>query len=411
MKRKLSKVVGLMSFALLLSGCLNNLDGQDQEVELGPDEVVVQTTANQLSNEYYRSVILDNRYQLSASASADNSLSSAGNIFAFEEGLLRISQDIFPTDQYYMQEGQLIDGDTLTSWVSRESEGNPEGLNPALPVSGTQEEATEEAESVAPSDDPAITDETEETASESNQVIVDLDSTPIYLSQIMEKNIMVETDEGYALGGIVIGLAMNSVYQYTDEAGVVYEQEISLGEMRERGKAYANIIVGRLRNTEQLRSVPIVVGIFRQAPDNENAGGTYVLDGISREGNYVTDWTERNEYRVSLPIINNSEVSDQYMFFDSFRSDVMNFFPHLNGISGEALYIENGLASLDIEIVTQFYQLTEITALTQHVTDVAQNRLPEGIGLEIKIISAAGTEAFVGRQPGESQIKSHIFRQ
>ena len=145
MKRKLSKVVGLMSFALLLSGCLNNLDGQDQEVELGPDEVVVQTTANQLSNEYYRSVILDNRYQLSASASADNSLSSAGNIFAFEEGLLRISQDIFPTDQYYMQEGQLIDGDTLTSWVSRESEGNPEGLNPALPVSGTQEEATEEA--------------------------------------------------------------------------------------------------------------------------------------------------------------------------------------------------------------------------------------------------------------------------
>ena len=86
MKRKLSKVVGLMSFAFLLSGCLNNLDGKDQEVELGPDEVVVQTTANQLSNEYYRSVILDNRYQLSASASADNSLSSAGNIFAFEEG-------------------------------------------------------------------------------------------------------------------------------------------------------------------------------------------------------------------------------------------------------------------------------------------------------------------------------------
>ncbi len=410
MKRKLSKVVGMMSITLLLSGCLNNLDGQGQEVELGPDEVVVQTTANQLSNEYYRSVILDNRYQLSASASASNSLSSAGNIFAFEEGLLRISQDIFPTDQYFMQEGQLINGDTLTSWVSRESEKNPEGLNPALPLTDSQENTTD-AESVDPSDDPEAVDETAEETPDSNQVIVDADSTPIYLSQIMEKNIMVENDEGFALGGIVIGLAMNSVYQYTDAEGVVYEQEISLGEMRERGKAYANIIVGRLRNTEQLRSVPIVVGIFKQAPDNENAGGNYVLDGISREGNYVTDWTERNEYRVSLPIINNSEVNDQYIYFDHFKNDVVSFFPHLNGVSGEALYIENGLASLDIEIVTQFYQLTEITALTQHVTDVAQSRLPEGIGLEIKIVSSAGIEAFIGRQPGESQIKSHIFRQ
>lgn len=411
MKRKLSKVVGLMSFTLLLSGCLTNLDGQDKDKALRPDEVVVQTTANQLSNEYYRSVILDNRYQMSASASANASLTSAGNIFAFEEGLLRISQDIFPTDQYYMQEGQLIDGDTLTSWISRESETNPEGLNPALPVSGTQEETTEESESIDPSDDPETTDESIEEIVESNQVIVDLDSTPIYLSQIMEKNIMVETDEGFALGGIVIGLAMNSVYQYTDAEGVVYEQEISLGEMRERGKAYANIIVGRLRNTEQLRSVPIVVGVFQQAPENDNVGGNYVLDGISREGNYVTDWTERNEYRVSLPIVSNSEVNDQYIFFDSFRSDIIGIFPHLNGISGEALYLDNGLASLDIEIVTQFYQLTEITALTQHVTDIAQSRLPEGIGLEIKIISSAGTEAFIGRQPGESQINAHIFRQ
>ena len=186
MKNKLSKLFSLAAVALLLSGYLNNLEGQNETVELGPDEVVVQTTANQLSNEYYRSVILDNRYQLSASASADTSLSSSGNSFAFEEGLLRISQDIFPTDQYYMQEGQLIDGDTLTNWVSRESETNPEGLNPALPVTSTQEETTTE-ESVDPADDPEGIDETAEVTEESNQVIVDVDSSPIYLSQIMEK--------------------------------------------------------------------------------------------------------------------------------------------------------------------------------------------------------------------------------
>ena len=172
-------------------------------------------------------------------------------------------------------------------------------------------------------------------AAEENQVIVDSTSTPIYLTQVMEKNIMVETDEGYQLAGVVIGLAMNSVYQYTDDEGVSYEQEISLGEMRERGRQYANIIVGRLRNTEALRNVPIVVGLFRQTANNEIAGGTYVMNGISREGNYISDWTEQNEYRVALPIVSSDDYSEQYAFFDNFSDEVRNFFPHLNGVTGE----------------------------------------------------------------------------
>lgn len=407
------KKLSFIPFMLILSGCLSNLEVQESDQqELGPDEVVVQVTSNQLSSDYYRAVISDNRYQLSASASAYDKLNSSGNIFAFEEGLMRISQDVFPTDQYSLQEGQLIDSETMTSWVSRESETNPEGLNPALPQSEAEELLETAEESIDPADNPEGIDETVEEASDTNaQVIVDVESTPIYLSQIMEKNIMVETDEGYALGGIVIGLAMNSVYQYTDEEGVVYSQEISLGELRERGKSYANIIVGRLRNTEQLRSVPIVVGIFQQTPNDAIVGGNYVLDGISREGNYVTDWTERNEYRVALPILENEQMADQYAFFDSFRTDIINFFPHLNGVTGEALYIDNGLANLDIEIVTQFYDQTEIIALAQHVTDVAQNRLPEGIGVEIKVVSVAGVEAFIGRTPGESTFQSYIFRQ
>lgn len=410
--RKIVKRLSLIPLVLLLTGCLSNLEGlENEQQELGPDEVVVQVTSNQLSNDYYRAVISDNRYQMSASASAYDNLNSSGNIFAFEEGLLRISQDVFPTDQYSLQEGQLIDAETMTSWVSRESEDTPEGLNPALPQSEAEELPETGEESVDPADDPEGIDETGEEGETSDQVMVDVESTPIYLAQIMEKDIMVETDDGYALGGIMIGLAMNSVYQYTDEDGVVYSQEISLGEMRERGKAYANIIVGRLRNTEQLRSVPIVVGIFQQSPSDSIVGGNYVLDGISREGNYVTDWTERNEYRVSLPLLDNAQMNDQYSFFESFRNDVINFFPHLNGITGEALYIDNGLANLDIEIVTQFYDQTEIIALTQHVTDIAQKRLPEGIGIEIKVISVGGVESFVGRSPGESTFQSYIFRQ
>ncbi|MFL2127638.1 CamS family sex pheromone protein [Ruoffia sp. FAM 26255] len=414
MNKKIRMNVSILLACLMLTGGVTQVRSQAQEDEpTNPDEVTVQTTTNQLSSEFYRAVIIDGQYQIGASASSNNNLSSAANSRAFEEGLLRISKQVFPTEQYFMQEGQIIDEATMTSWLARESATNPEGLNPALPeeVAETQsslEESLASEESVDPADDPE--DVTEEGAEENEQIVTNVQSTPIYLSQVSEKNLMVETEDGFALGGIVLGLAMNSTYEYTDADGVIHKQEISVGEMRERGRQFANIIVGRLRNTEELRSVPIVVGIYRTAPNDEVVGGTYVIDGISREGNSVTDWTENNEYRIALPIIEASDQSDQYAYFDNFNNEIINFFPNLNGISGEALYIDGGLASLNVEIVSQFYKQTEITALTQHITDVSQRTLPEGVAIEIKVISDAGVEAYVGRPAGATQYQSHIFK-
>ncbi|MGO4941361.1 CamS family sex pheromone protein [Ruoffia tabacinasalis] len=414
MNKKIKMNVSILLACLMLTGGVTQVRSQAQEDEpTNPDEVTVQTTTNQLSSDFYRAVIIDGQYQIGASASSNNNLSSAANIRAFEEGLLRISKQVFPTEQYFMQEGQIIDEATMTSWLARESATNPEGLNPALPEEDAEtqsslEESLASEESVDPADDPE--DVTEEGAEENEQIVTNVQSTPIYLSQVAEKNLMVETEEGFALGGIVLGLAMNSTYEYTDADGVIHEQEISVGEMRERGRQFANIIVGRLRNTEELRSVPIVVGIYRTAPSDEVVGGTYVLDGISREGNSVTDWTENNEYHIALPIIEASDQSDQYAYFDNFNNEIINFFPNLNGISGEALYIDGGLASLNVEIVSQFYKQTEITALTQHITDVSQRTLPEGVAIEIKVISDAGVEAYVGRPAGATQYQSHIFK-
>ena len=269
------------------------------------------------------------------------------------------------------------------------------------------EEAT--LEDGSPADELNEAANLETTTTEVDSQVTDVAPTPVYLSQIMEKNLLVETEEGYSLSGIVIGLAMNSVYEYQDSEGVIHTQEISVGEMRERGRQLANIIVGRLRNSQDLRSVPIAVGIFRNAPNEEIVGGTFLLDGISREGNSVTDWTEINEYRIALPILNPQDGDEQFSYFDNFRQQIVNFFPNLNGIVGEALYINDGLAALHIEIVTQFYQKSEIIALEQHITDVAQSTLPGGIEIEIKITSDVGVEGYVGRPAGATQFESHVF--
>lgn len=401
-KMKLGRhVLALFMTSSILAGCVSELEREVSEETIAPNQVVVQSVTNQLNSDYYRAVITDGRYTLGVGASADSNLSSSNNILAFEDGLLNIAKSTFPTSQYLLREGQIIDEETMTSWLSRESSTNPEGLNPALAnTSASTEETTTLAEGQETT-----------TSAENTQVIVDSASSPIYLAQIMEKNIMVETEDGYQLAGVMIGLAMNSVYQYSDNEGVNYQQEISVGEMRERGRSYANIIAGRLRNTEALRNVPIVVGLFRQAPATDVAGGTYMMYGISREGNYISDWTELNEYRVSLPIVSSSEYSDQYAFFDNFSSGVSNFFPNLNGVSGQALYVNDNLDSLTVEIVTQFYQQTEITALTQHVVDMAATHLPTGIPIEISITSAHGPEAVISRQADQEAYLTHVYRQ
>lgn len=402
MNKKFAKLAILTLSISSLTGCIEGL-GPDKEQEIKPNQAIVNTTDHQLSNNFYRAVIMDGKYKLGASASSTNTLTSAGNAKAFEEGLMRISKSVFPADQYYLQEGQLLDSETLTSWIARESDENPEGLNPAIQV---EEEATTET-TVAVENTEESTEMND--ATRPGQVNLDKQKKPIYLNQILEKDIMIENQDGFALSGIVIGLAMNSTYSYTDDQGTVYEQEISLGELRERGKQYANIIVGRLRNTEALRSIPIIVGLYRVAPNNDIVGGTYILDGISREGNAVAEWTEHNEYRIVLPVMYNEQQSDQYAYFDEFRNSILDFFPNLNGISGEALYVDNQLAKLDVEIVTQFYQRTEVTALAQYVSDTAQEYLPENIDLEIRISSVDGVKAYVGRTADNNQIQSHVF--
>lgn len=408
MNKRYIQGVSLLACLASLTGCIENVGPKDDQAEVKPNQATVNTTNHQLAADLYRAVIIDGKYQLGASASSTNTPASVGNAKAFEEGLMRISKSVFPPDQYYLQEGQLIDSETLTAWLGRESEDNPEGLNPAL-AEGEETTTSEEETTMTEMTSEETTLEESTESGDNNQVSVDNQTTPLFLNQILEKNIMVETEDGFALSGIVIGLAMNSTYSYTDDQGVVHEQEISMGEMRERGKQYANIIVGRLRNTEELRSIPILVGLYRDAPNSDVVGGTFILDGISREGNAVADWTEHNEYRVLLPILDPEQQSERYTYFDSFRNRVLDFFPNLNGISGQAFYVDDTLKSLDIEIVTQFYQNTQVAALAQHVSDVVQDELPENIDLEIRIESVDGIQAFISRSADKNQIQSHVF--
>ena len=53
------------------------------------------------------------------------------------------------------------------------------------------------------------------------------EENPIYLAHILEHNYLVKENNNIHLGGVVIGLALNSIYYYQKEAfGATYEAKI-----------------------------------------------------------------------------------------------------------------------------------------------------------------------------------------
>ena len=78
-------------------------------------------------------------------------------------------------------------------------------------------------------------------------------------------------------------------------------------------------------------------------------------------------------------------------------------------MTGVGHYNKGQLLSLRIDIMTQFYGVTEIIAFTQHVTDAATQYLPQNIQIEIEIESVDGLEVFLAREQNSQTFIFHIF--
>lgn len=364
------KAIALMAAcAFLLSACQSD-EPETKETESVGEET---ETTSQLSGDYYSAIITDGTYKTSLNRGVTLGLNSTVNLKAFETGLMELSQEHFSPDSYYFQEGQYITTETTNNWLNRVSEDNPDGLNP-----------------------------------EDNGKVEPDERNPIYLNSLLEQDYMVQTDDGFKLGGISIGLAMNSVDYYKKvQFGAESETKISQDKLVEEGKKMADKIVQHLRETEGVGDIPIVIGIFEQSTKDNLAGGVYITQAQSDDGSTsLTDWETINQKKVIFPT---SGESNELSSFENFKAEIESFFPNLSGVTAEALYTDDQIMNMKVSINTQFYGESEIIAFTQHVSEKASSYLLPNIPIEITIKSINGTEAFLAREAGETQFYTHVF--
>ncbi|MFC4711245.1 CamS family sex pheromone protein [Planococcus dechangensis] len=363
---------------LLLTGCVPS--GNDEAEVVGTEEEVETAIipSMQLDEQYYRTLL---PYKQSATRGKIVSrLNSRYDIKEAEHGLLRLSQQQFSPDDYYFQEGQMITDEEATSWLQRTSADNPNGLNPEDGRSSAQQEEGERPD-------------------------------PELLAHILEQNYLVKTEEDkIRLGGVSIGLAMNTVY-YSSIDGIPYEESISKEEIEREGKRMADEIVSRLREKEEMANVPILVSLFAQNNRNAMTPGTYFAYGAAPRGeSEIANWNAINEAFVVFPTSGtNEQYRDIDTAFRNFKQDVELYFSNFTSVIGKGFYQDNQLHELKIEIPIQFYGSSEVIGFTQYVTGLLMDHFPDNIELEVNVTSTNGAEALILRKAGEAEPIVHIY--
>lgn len=376
--KRFGTITALILSVWLLTACGRLGSSGDSGGTTSTTNSGIQTTG-QTSDSNYQGVIQNGKYLTSKARGVTKDQNTNGyNLKSFENGLQSISQKQFATDKYIFQEGQYIKKATAQKWLARASKKNPSGLNPK--------------------------DNGEKDANKRN---------PNYLQALEEQDYMTQSGNKLKLGGMTIGLAMNKIdYYQKKEYGATYQTKIPHEKMVSEGKAMGNKVVSRMRKTEGVGDVPIVIALYEQATNDSLVGGTFFAYGISKDGGKtISEWHDVDQANYVLPTVGDvkSGNSSDAEAFNNFKSQVQSFFPNLSGVTAQSHYKDGNLSGMNISINTQFYSETEIRSFTQYLVTAANKYLPNNVAIEITVSSTEGTQAFVAREAGEKSFYSHVF--
>ena len=387
-------ILATLAGVMLLAGCTPNKADEEENEEFTQqsenEEVETTHIPNmQLSEKFYRTLV---PYKESATRGlVVSNIYTKYDIKEVENGLMRISQNEFSTDDYYFQEGQYLSQSTVENWLARpnqttDEEPENQGLNP----SSLDEETGEPLEP-----------------------IVRAEIAPVYLAHIVEQNYLKKTGENkIALGGLSLGLALNSIYYYQREQyGEFYERPIDDKELLGEGEKIAQEIIERLRMRPELENVPILIGLFKQEARNSIVPGAYMQYAVSDPGkNSLGEWVQLNEKYVSFPMSSPEDIyRDINDAFNKFKQEIDLYFSNLTSVIGTGFYKENRIQKLEIEIPIQFFGTAEIIGFTQYLTGVMLSNLPQDLPIVISITSMNGPEALIKKMPNEDEPFVHIY--
>ncbi|WML42762.1 CamS family sex pheromone protein [Neobacillus sp. PS3-40] len=374
-----------LSLVFLLSACAPTFQKQNEVVQTNKkakEKAII--PKYKIGDNYYRTILPFVPGE--TRGMVVNNLNTRYDINEFETGLMRIAQKKFDPNKYLFREGQEIKRDTVKLWLNRKftkqqlkdenlTDNDNIGLNP-LDEKGDNK-------------------------------------TPIYLAHILEHDYLVKGNNNTVqLGGVVIGLALNSTYYYqTVQYGPTYEKKIDRSEFESQGKKIAAEVLQRLRTMKNLKDIPITIALYKTESKSSVVPGDFFAYSSIDSGSSNTDnWQKLNEKYFLFPSADAQEAHrDDATAFLNFKQDVEEYFPNFNGVIGRAFYMDDQLQDLNITIPIQFYGETEAIGFTQYVTGLVMEHFPKYISVSVSVTSVDGPEALIVRKANQDEPFVHIY--
>jgi protein involved in sex pheromone biosynthesis len=381
----------LLSLFLLLSGCAPNFKKQEEVVQEKKDSKEKAIIPKyKISDQYYRTILPFEPSE--ARGMVVYNLNTRNDISEFETGLMRLAQQAFNPDQYLFQEGQALDSKKVGLWLNRKF------TNKQL-----EEENLTESDNIGLN---PLNDEKGDIKEQNTK-------NPMYLAHILEHNYLIKSEKDTVqLGGVVIGLALNSIHYYqTEPYGPTFEKKIQKDKMEKEGKKIAAEVVRRLRGMTGLKEVPIMVALFEQESKSSVVPGNFFTYTVVEKGSHnIDNWEKVNENYYLFPSTDAQEDHrDDVTSFLNFKQDVEEYFPNFTGVIGKAFYTGDQLQNLNISIPIQFYGRAEAIGFTQYVTGLVMEHFPDYISVQVDISSVNGAEALIVRKAGQAEPFVHIY--
>lgn len=385
-----------LTFIFLLTGCIPSVEQSEEEViiveetEEEEEQQFVITPTIDSPDSFYRNVLRDGKYHRSEARGkvVAHAVQNRVDLNQFELGLIEIASGFYDQEEYYFQEGQFLDGDTVNSWLRRynpDETGYEYGLNPSFGEGDTDEEQ--------------------------------MRSNPLVLSHVMEHNYFTGNEEdGVNLSGVVIGLSLRSVYYFRteDKDGGYYfhEEPLDSEEIEGKGREIAQQVLERLRNMGGLEEVPITFALYQEEVRGSVAPGSFISIAEVKNGQTeIQGWKAVNEKTIIFP---SQDARDSQpglsSNFAQFRIEIEEFFGRTVGVVGNGRYKNDMLEELKIDLNLQSHGKAEIIALTQFISGKIDSTFATQVPVHISIESINGPESLISKYPDQEEPYIHIYK-
>ncbi|HDG8409358.1 TPA: CamS family sex pheromone protein [Staphylococcus aureus] len=397
MKRTL---VLLITAIFILAACGNHKDDQagkdNQKHNNSSNQVKEIATDKNVQGDNYRTLLPFKESQ--ARGLLQDNMANSYNGGDFEDGLLNLSKEVFPTDKYLYQDGQFLDKKTINAYL------NPKYTKREIDKMSEKDKKDKKA------NENLGLNPSHEGETDPEKIA---EKSPAYLSNILEQDFYGSGDtKGKNIKGMTIGLAMNSVYYYKKEKdGPTFSKKLDDSEVKKQGKQMASEILSRLRENDDLKDIPIHFAIYKQSSEDSITPGEFITQATAEKSQTkLNEWHNINEKSALLPSSTAVDYDENLNNnFKQFNDNLQSYFSNFTQAVGKVKFVDKKPQRLVVDLPIDYYGQAETIGITQYVTEQANKYFDKIDNYEIRIKDGNQPRALISKTKDDKEPQVHIY--